>query len=224
MSDSDHFKQVYLKEIGVHTPISSFETEGHQHSPIDEMPAEGMTLASLEREVSQCHRCVLSEQRQQTVFGVGKSDADLLLIGEAPGQSEDQQGEPFVGRAGQLLNRMLQSIGMDRQSVYIMNTVKCRPPNNRDPRVEEVEACSYWFDQQLRLISPKMICVLGRVAAQTILNSDAPLGQLRGRWHEFRGIPVWVTYHPAFLLRSPQQKVKSWQDLQLIRNKIEELS
>jgi len=147
------------------------------------------------------------------VFGVGSEHPDVLFIGEAPGEQEDVQGEPFVGRAGQLLDRMLTAIGMDRNQVYIMNTIKCRPPNNRDPRPDEVLACNLWFEQQLDLLQPKVICLLGRVAAQTVLESDATLGSLRERWHDYRGIPVWVTYHPAYLLRSPSQKRKSWQDL-----------
>ena len=171
------------------------------------------TLDALSKDASTCRLCSLAETRNQVVFGVGNVQADLLFIGEAPGRDEDIKGEPFVGPAGQLLDRMLYSIGLDRESIYIMNSIKCRPPNNRDPRPDEVQACNLWFEQQLDIVQPKMICLLGRVAAQTLLNSDEPLASLRGRWHDFQGIPVWVTYHPAYLLRSPRQKQKSWQDL-----------
>jgi len=151
------------------------------------------------------------------VFGSGNPHADIVFIGEAPGRDEDLQGEPFVGRAGQLLDRMISAIGFERADVYIMNTVKCRPPNNRDPQTDELQACRHWFDAQLKMLTPKVICLLGRVAAQAVLESEAPLGTLRGRWHEYRGIPVRVTYHPAYLLRSPDQKRRGWSDLQLVR-------
>jgi len=173
-------------------------------------------LAELAIKASTCRLCGLSDTRTQVVFGVGNPNADLVFIGEAPGREEDARGEPFVGPAGQLLDRMLAAIGMDRNQVYIMNTIKCRPPNNRDPKADEVQACNLWFEQQLDLLQPKMICLLGRVAAQTVLGTDAPLGSLRDRWHDYHGIPVWVTYHPAYLLRSPTQKQKSWQDLQAV--------
>jgi len=171
-------------------------------------------LSDLAMKASTCRLCGLAETRTKVVFGTGSPTADLLFVGEAPGHDEDLKGEPFVGEAGLLLDRMLAATGMDRNQVYIMNTVKCRPPNNRDPRADEVQACRLWFDQQLELLQPKMICLLGRVAAQTVLGSDESLGTLRGRWHDYHGIPVWVTYHPGYLLRSPRQKQKSWQDLQ----------
>ncbi len=217
MSD-DTFKAVYLKEIGVHTPISHLN-EAVASPEMSEMAtsAEHMTLAALEKEVSTCTACALAKGRKNTVFGVGSAQTELVFIGEAPGQREDELGEPFVGKAGKLLDSMLAAIAFNRQQVYIMNTVKCRPPNNRDPQLEEVEACGRWFDMQLQLLTPKIICLLGRVAAQTVLKTDAPLSQLRGRWHAYHGIPVWVAYHPAFLLRSPQQKHKAWQDLQVIK-------
>lgn len=176
-------------------------------------PVVFKTLDDIAVSASGCRLCALAETRTQVVFGVGNPDADIMFIGEAPGRDEDLQGVPFVGRAGQLLDRMLASIELDRDSAYIMNVIKCRPPNNRDPRPEEVQACHLWFEQQLDALQPKLICLLGRVAAQTVLQTDAPLGSLRGRWHAFQGVPTLVTYHPAYLLRSPQQKQKSWQDL-----------
>jgi DNA polymerase len=167
--------------------------------------------------------CALAETRTKVVFGVGNPHADLVFIGEAPGRDEDMKDEPFVGRAGQLLDRMLTGIGLGREQVYIMNTIKCRPPNNRDPRPEEVQACNLWFEQQLDILAPKLICLLGRVAAQTVLQTDATLGSLRGRWHDYNGIPAWVTYHPAYLLRSPQQKQRSWQDLLALSGRFKQL-
>nr|WP_241696961.1 uracil-DNA glycosylase [Mariprofundus sp. KV] len=182
------------------------------------------TLAALAEKAATCRLCGLAETRTQVVFGVGNPNADIVFIGEAPGRDEDAKGEPFVGRAGQLLDRMLAAIDLDRDRAYIMNTIKCRPPNNRDPRMDEVQSCNLWFEQQLELLQPKMICLLGRVAAQTVLETDAPLGSLRGQWHDYQGIPVWVTYHPAYLLRSPAQKQKSWLDLQALASRYNQLN
>ncbi|MFQ5660866.1 MAG: uracil-DNA glycosylase family protein [Gammaproteobacteria bacterium] len=172
---------------------------------------------SLRQQVSLCTRCGLHSGRTQTVFGVGDVHADWLLIGEAPGAEEDRLGEPFVGRAGKLLNSMLEAIGLNRQQVFIANILKCRPPKNRDPRPEEVSACESYLRQQITLISPKIILALGRIAAQNLLKTDTPIGRMRGRHYEFPDprVPVVVTYHPAYLLRSPREKRKSWQDLQL---------
>jgi len=182
------------------------------------------TLHELSLDASDCRLCRLADTRKSVVFGVGNAQADLVFIGEAPGRDEDIKGEPFVGRAGQLLDRMLDAIELDRQQVYIMNTIKCRPPNNRDPKADEVQSCNLWFEQQLDLLQPKMLCLLGRVAAQTVLETDAPLGSLRGRWHDYNGIPAWVTYHPAYLLRSPQQKHKSWHDFTMLSRRLQDLT
>jgi len=182
------------------------------------------SLSALAEKAATCRLCGLAETRTQVVFGIGNPNADIVFIGEAPGRDEDLKGEPFVGRAGQLLDRMLAAIDLDRDRVYIMNTIKCRPPNNRDPRIDEVQSCNLWFEQQLELLQPKIICLLGRVAAQTVLETDAPLGSLRGHWHDYQGIPVWVTYHPAYLLRSPAQKQKSWMDLQTLASRYQHLS
>lgn len=230
LSDNDIFLTTYLREIGVHTPITLLRQEPPAQTasvPVEnpvEMPVAveatpAVDLEALETKAANCRLCALAKTRTKVVFGVGNPHADLVFIGEAPGRDEDIQGEPFVGRAGQLLDRMLAGIGLDRQQVYIMNTIKCRPPNNRDPRPDEVESCKLWFDQQLQALEPKVICLLGRVAAQTMLETDAPLGSLRGRWHSYQGIPVWVTYHPAYLLRSPAQKRVSWQDLLMLSEK-----
>jgi DNA polymerase len=149
------------------------------------------------------------------VFGVGNQAADLLVIGEAPGADEDRKGEPFVGKAGQLLNNMLLSIGLQRETIYIANILKCRPPNNRDPKPDEAAHCRSYLEQQIALIQPKLILVVGRIAAQNLLQTDLPLGRLRNQLHTMpvTQIPVYVTYHPAYLLRQPADKRKAWQDL-----------
>ncbi len=172
----------------------------------------------LEQSVSECTRCELHTSRTQTVFGVGNPHADLLIIGEAPGRDEDLQGEPFVGRAGQLLNAMLAAIGFQREQVYIANILKCRPPNNRDPKPEEAELCNPWLQQQIELIQPKVIVAIGRIAAHNLLNTDQSVGAMRGRLHSYAGIPLVVSYHPAYLLRKPVEKRKSWQDLKRVKS------
>jgi DNA polymerase len=172
---------------------------------------------ALRARVKQCSQCGLRSGCTQTVFGVGNEQAELLVIGEAPGADEDRQGEPFVGRAGQLLNAMLMAMGFKREAVFIANIVKCRPPDNRDPKPEEALACHAYLLRQIELIRPKVILSVGRISAQNLLQTDIAVGKLRGRVHDFgeRQIPLVVTYHPAYLLRSPEQKGKSWQDLQL---------
>lgn len=170
---------------------------------------------ALRAEVSVCTRCELCQSRTQTVFGVGNRGADLLVIGEAPGAEEDRQGEPFVGRAGQLLNSMLRAMGNPRESVYIANVLKCRPPGNRDPGPQEVASCLPYLQRQVELIRPRLILAVGRIASQNLLATDTPIGRLRGQVHQFgpRPTPVIVTYHPAYLLRSPGEKRKAWIDL-----------
>lgn len=167
--------------------------------------------------VAACTRCELSETRTQTVFGVGDRHARWLVIGEAPGAEEDKRGEPFVGRAGALLNAMLAAIGLAREAVFIANILKCRPPQNRDPKPAEVSACSAYLERQIALIQPTIILAVGRIAAQNLLKVDTPIGRMRGHLHHYgeRSIPVVVTYHPAYLLRSPGEKRKAWDDLRL---------
>ncbi|MFO7956396.1 MAG: uracil-DNA glycosylase [Candidatus Brocadiia bacterium] len=173
-------------------------------------------LQEVERQVMRCTRCRLHETRTQGVFARGDPHADLMIIGEAPGADEDAQGEPFVGRAGKLLDLMLKAMGLQRDEVYITNILKSRPPNNRDPRVDEVEACWPYLERQIELVQPEIICTLGRPASNTLLDTNRSMGDLRGTWHSFRGIPLMPTYHPAYLLRSPSQKRKTWQDLKKI--------
>ena len=172
----------------------------------------------LQDSVQGCTSCELYHDRTQTVFGVGDHEADLLIIGEAPGAEEDQRGEPFVGRAGQLLDAMLFSINLSRDKVYIANILKCRPPNNRDPKPKESLTCGPYLERQISLLQPKVILALGRIAAQWLLNSDSPIGRLRGGEFNYgeRQIPLVVSYHPAYLLRSPSAKSKAWEDLILV--------
>jgi DNA polymerase len=171
----------------------------------------------LRSRVKACRACGLRAGCTQTVFGVGSPNAQLMVIGEAPGADEDRQGEPFVGRAGQLLNAMLLAIGFKREQVFIANILKCRPPNNRDPKAEEALQCEPYLLRQIALVQPKIILSVGRISAQNLLKTEIPVGKLRGRLHSFgqQRTPLVVTYHPAYLLRSPEQKGKAWEDLQL---------
>lgn len=173
--------------------------------------------AALKAAVVDCTACSLHGTRTQTVFGVGNENADWLFVGEAPGADEDRQGEPFVGRAGQLLNAMLFAMGLKREEVYIANVLKCRPPNNRDPQGEEVTRCEPFLLRQIELIKPKLIVAMGRFAAHSLLKTEQALSQLRGQRLSFHGTPLIVTYHPAYLLRTPIDKRKAWADLQLAR-------
>jgi uracil-DNA glycosylase family 4 len=170
--------------------------------------------------VRACTLCGLHRSRTQTVFGVGKRDASLFVIGEAPGADEDRQGEPFVGRAGQLLNAMLRAIGLPRSEVFIANILKCRPPNNRDPEPSEAASCTPYLSQQIELVKPRVLLAVGRISAQWLLQTDTPIGRLRGRALTYgeRGTPLVVTYHPAYLLRSPLEKAKAWTDLCLVKD------
>jgi DNA polymerase len=176
-------------------------------------------LRALAAEVAQCMRCPeLAATRTQTVFGVGAIDPDVCFVGEAPGANEDAQGEPFVGEAGQLLNRIIAACGMKREEVFICNVLRCRPPSNRTPTGEEAENCRPFLEKTLELVRPRFICALGAPAAQTLLGTRLGIGKLRGRFHDFRGIPVLCTYHPAFLLptRSPHKKKDVWDDMKLL--------
>lgn len=213
-----------LDEMG----IDVWRLRGHPVEDNDDFASSTVPMSSdtplgqdswtaLRDAVSQCTLCELHKSRTRTVFGVGNTNAEWLFIGEAPGAEEDRQGEPFVGRAGQLLNNMIRAIGLDRESVFIANILKCRPPKNRDPKPEEVSCCEPYLKQQIEMIQPKVIMALGRIAAQNLLRVSTPIGKMRGQKYVYPGtdIPVLVTYHPAYLLRSPGEKRKSWQDLQM---------
>ena len=180
----------------------------------------GADWSELKARVAACTRCPLSATRTQTVFGVGNQHADWLIVGEAPGAEEDRRGEPFVGRAGQLLNSMLQAIGLPREQVYIANVLKCRPPGNRDPGPIEAAECLPYLEQQIALLKPKIMLAVGRIAAQNLLRTDKTLGNLRQQVHRFgvAQVPLVVTYHPAYLLRTPTDKRKAWEDLKFARD------
>ncbi len=180
-------------------------------------------LAALRDEVLPCTACPLHETRHSTVFGAGNPDADVVFVGEAPGRDEDIQGEPFVGRSGKLLTKILSAIGYGRDDVFICNILKCRPPNNRDPQPAEVAACEIHLKRQLAILDPRVICCLGRVAAQTLLGTDASLKRLRQTVHFYEGIPVMATYHPAALLRNPGWKRDTWNDVRKMRALIDAL-
>jgi len=186
--------------------------------PVATLDCSAMDWSALQAAVQDCSRCRLHQNRTQTVFGVGDQQARWMIIGEAPGAEEDRRGEPFVGRAGQLLDNMLRAIQVSREQVYIANTLKCRPPNNRDPKADEAAHCWGYLQRQIALVQPQLIVVVGRIAAQTVLQTKTPLGRLRGKLHRLpdADIPVIVTYHPAYLLRQPSEKRKAWQDLQLV--------
>jgi DNA polymerase len=178
-------------------------------------------LRQIREDIGDCTRCRLHKQgRKQIVFGVGNPRADLMFIGEAPGADEDEKGEPFVGRAGQLLTNMIKAMGLSREEVYIANIIKCRPPGNRTPERDECETCSPFLMRQIEAVAPKAIVALGAVAAKTLLTINAPMSELRGRWYDFRGTKLAVTYHPAFLLRDPRQKKETWKDLQMVMKEL----
>ncbi|HZR65227.1 MAG TPA: uracil-DNA glycosylase [Terriglobales bacterium] len=187
--------------------------------PTQADPASALRL--IREDIGDCTRCRLHKQgRKQIVFGVGNSNAELMFIGEAPGADEDLQGEPFVGRAGQLLNNMIKAMGIQRDDVYIANIIKCRPPGNRTPERDECETCSPFLMRQIEVINPKVLVALGAVAAKTLLAVNAPMSELRGRWFDFRARKLAVTYHPAFLLRDPRQKKEAWKDLQMVMKEL----
>jgi DNA polymerase len=216
-------RRAYLEALGIDVWVPKDEAE-----PGDDLAAhagiEAGTLdwAGLRDSVAACTRCSLHQSRTQTVFGVGNPDADWMVIGEAPGAEEDRRGEPFVGRAGKLLDEMLLAVGQGRDSVFIANILKCRPPNNRDPKPEESAQCRGYLERQIELVQPKIILAVGRIAAQLLLETDTPVGMLRGSKHLLNETPLVVTYHPAYLLRSPSQKRKAWEDLCLARNLLAE--
>jgi len=208
-----------LKEMGL-TPVWRLRNEKEEAREVK----EEVGWTELKQIVPACTACGLHRTRAQTVLGVGDEQADWLFIGEAPGAEEDRLGEPFVGQAGKLLDNMLAAIGLNRaENVYICNVLKCRPPGNRNPEPEEVAQCSPHLAKQIALIQPKLIIAMGRFAAQTLLNSDASIASLRGRLHQYGGLPLIVTYHPAYLLRNLPDKSKAWEDLVLARRTMQSL-
>ncbi|NCF52614.1 uracil-DNA glycosylase [Gammaproteobacteria bacterium] len=213
MIQTEHQRRAYLEALGIDVWVPRDQADMQDNPVAAEQDETKLDWQQLREAVAACTRCILHESRTQTVFGVGDPDADWMIIGEAPGAEEDRRGEPFVGRAGKLLDEMLRAIGQKRESVFIANILKCRPPNNRDPKADEASSCRGYLERQIDLVSPKIILAAGRIAAQQLLGTDAPVGRLRGKLHHLREIPVVVTYHPAYLLRSPSQKRKAWDDL-----------
>lgn len=220
-------RRQYLDALGItrweprQAPVPAIVPEAPvdpvRHVEMDTGADNFRAWAELEAEVRVCTKCSLHKTRTQTVFGTGNRNAKWMFIGEAPGGDEDRQGEPFVGRAGQLLNAILFAIGLKREEVYIANVLKCRPPGNRDPQPEEVIQCEPYLLRQIELIKPRLIVALGRHAAHSLLKTDVPLGKLRGQRLSYHGTPLIVTYHPAYLLRNPADKRKVWDDLCLAK-------
>ena len=216
MLQPEQQRRAYLRAMGIDVWLPREQQDAELpdlESPDAEFAPDELGWDALQQCVADCTRCELSASRTQTVFGVGNHDADWLIIGEAPGAEEDRRGEPFVGRAGQLLDQMLQAIGQSRDRVFIANILKCRPPDNRDPKPAEAAACRGYLERQIALIQPKIILAVGKIAAQNLLGCSDPVGRMRGKVHALGEIPLVVTYHPAYLLRSPSQKKKAWSDL-----------
>jgi DNA polymerase len=212
---------LYLENLTAEQALAVLQTNAVLASAA-ETPVVTSGLPVLQQEASVCVRCRLHESRSSVVFGEGNPNADLMVVGEAPGQEEDRTGRPFVGQAGKLLDLLLLTAGFQRADVYICNVLKCRPPNNRNPLPDEVEHCSSYLQGQIDTVAPKALIAVGKFAAQALLQSEESIGRLRGQMREFRGIPLIVTYHPAYLLRSPQATRVSWQDFQLVRQVLDE--
>jgi uracil-DNA glycosylase family 4 len=190
---------------------------------VEEDLAPRPSLEEVRAELGECQRCRLAGKRHNIVFGEGSPDADLMFIGEAPGHDEDAKGRPFVGPAGQLLTKMILAMGLEREEVYIGNIIKCRPPGNRDPSPDEIDACEPFLRRQIDAIGPRMIIALGNAAAKTLLRTDTGISQLRGRFHTYHGIPLMPTFHPAFLLRNPERKRPVWEDLKMVMAEMDRL-
>ncbi len=221
----DHLEGVGYGELYLRRASGADSAAVAAAAAATEPPSAGVAeraeaLAAVAAESQGCTACKLSGGRQHVVFGSGGQNAELMLIGEGPGAEEDRQGLPFVGPAGELLTKILRAIDLERSQVYIANVVKCRPPQNRDPEPDEVAACRGYLERQIDLVQPRVIVALGRVAAQALLGTSEALGRLRGRWHEVRGVPTRTTYHPAALLRYNKYKRPTWEDMQVVRDRL----
>jgi len=214
--DIDTGKYPSYLYMGGDVPLNKIPEYHSQHIGDDMSPRKSLTLEDVKQELGDCHRCSLGGLRTNLVFGEGNPKSKLVFVGEAPGGDEDIQGRPFVGRAGQLLTRIIEAMGLKRKDVYICNILKCRPPGNRNPKPEEINTCEPFLVKQLRVINPLVICALGTFAAHTLLKTDIPITVLRGKFHSYHGIPLMPTYHPAYLLRNPGAKKQVWEDIQKI--------
>ena len=217
---ADHL--TYLATLGVDglgkDPAWSRPADSGMERPVFRPASAGNVLAAIREEIGDCTRCKLHRLgRSQVVFGVGNPEADLMFVGEAPGHDEDVQGIPFVGRAGQLLTKIIEAIGLKRDDVYIANVIKCRPPENRNPEPDEVATCQPFLFRQIESIAPKVIVALGSFAAKTLLSTEAPISRLRGRVYDLKGVRLVCTFHPAYLLRSPDRKRDTWEDMKKVR-------
>ncbi len=205
-----------LKRVISYMRLKESDPLAMVNAPADTVDVNTPTLQDIRQELGDCHRCPLCQKRTHIVFGEGNPQARLAFVGEAPGADEDMQGRPFVGKAGQLLTKIIQAMGLTRQDVYICNILKCRPPSNRNPKPDEITTCEPFLVKQLQVIQPKVICALGTFAAHTLLKTEVPITVLRGRFHTYQGIHLMPTYHPAYLLRNPGAKKKVWEDMQMI--------
>ena len=225
----------FYGELGFeYLPVNSEDIAGHlsgtSEMPVSNKPTTAGTgdhiqsheeaLKGLREEIGDCRRCKLSEGRKNIVFGEGTPDADMMFIGEGPGRDEDIQARPFVGDAGKLLTKLIEKLGLKREAVYIANIVKCRPPYNRNPEGDEIAECIQFLKKQIEIIRPKVIVCLGKVSANTLLNLSTPISRLRGRFIDYKGIPVMPTFHPAYLLRTPKDKWLTWEDMQKVMEKL----
>ena len=225
MSERDELREIaaglkqhaeLLARMGV------YSIRGAEPAPPEAPPVRG-GLAVVREQLGECTRCKLSETRKNIVFGVGAAETALMFVGEAPGAEEDRRGEPFVGAAGQLLDKMIAAMGWSRDTVYIANVLKCRPPGNRDPQGDEVSQCFPFLVRQIETVKPRIVVALGKPAAHALLSTTAPISALRGRFHEFRGVKVMPTFHPAFLLRDPTRKRDAWSDLKQVIDELDRL-
>jgi DNA polymerase len=205
------------------SPVNFMPYPSEKESPPAARPVSSSTLEAVREELGDCRRCKLHPTRTNIVFGTGNPKAKLAFVGEGPGRDEDLQGKPFVGLAGQLLTKIIQAIQLTREEVYITNIIKCRPPGNRNPEPDEIKACEPFLIKQLEVIRPKLICALGTFAAQTLLKTEERISLLRGRFHQYQGIPLMPTYHPAYLLRNPNFKRDVWEDMKKIKKEYEQL-
>ncbi len=217
-----------LQDVGFNTiaPVDSIQKTLNDSVDLSTMRSEGVveTLSELQAEVELCHACVLHENRNTVVFGRGNPQAALVLVGETPGYGEDQQGAPFDGEAGRLLDRILFAMGLSAEDVYICLLIKCRPPVNRDLHADEVKACEPFLKRQLALLNPVVIITLGHFAAQTLLGVQTPVSRLRGQWHTYNGVALMATYHPDYLLRSPLEKKQVWADMVMVKQRLESVT